>query len=290
MFEGFVETRVDVEDGVRLRVRHCGAGAPVVLLHGHPRTHTTWHLVAPRLAAVGYTVVCPDLRGYGQSSKPATTADHGPYSKRAMAQDVLALMRHLGHERFMVVGHDRGSYVATRLALDHPQAVAKLVVLDSIPIAEALDRADARFAAAWWHWFFFAQPDKPERAILADPDAWYGGDPAAMGEQNYADYRRAIHDPATVTAMLEDYRAGLGLDRAADEADRTAGRRIRCPTMVLWSTGDDLEDLHGDVLAIWESWATELTGGRIVSGHHIAEEEPDELARRLLQFFAIENT
>ncbi len=284
MFDGFAEDRVDVGDGVELRVRHGGTGAPVVLLHGHPRTHTTWYRVAPLLVAAGHTVVCPDLRGYGQSAKPPTNADHSPYSKRAMAGDILALMRHLGHERFAVVGHDRGSYVAMRLALDAPQSVTQLAVLDSVPIAEALGRVDARFAAAWWHWFFFAQPNKPERAILADPDAWYGGDPARMGEENYADYRRAIHDPATVHAMLEDYRAGLGPDRAADEADRAAGRRIGCPTLVLWTSRDDLADLHGDVLAIWQPWTTDLSGGPIDSGHHVAEDAPDELAARLVDF------
>ncbi len=284
MFEGFTDGRVDVGDDVTLRVRHGGMGSPVVLLHGHPRTHTTWHLVAPLLVAAGHTVVCPDLRGYGQSSKPPTTADHAPYSKRAMANDVLTLMRRLGHERFAVVGHDRGSYVAMRLALDTPQAVTRLAVLDSVPIAEALDRADARFATAWWHWFFLAQPDKPERAILADPDAWYGGDPVGMGAENYADYRRAIHDPATVRAMLEDYRAGLGVDRAADEADRAGGRRISCPTMVLWSTRDDLADLYGDVLAVWRPWTTVLTGSPIESGHHMAEDAPEELTTRLSRF------
>ncbi len=284
MFEGFTDGSVDVGDDVTLRVRHGGMGSPVVLLHGHPRTHTTWHLVAPLLVAAGHTVVCPDLRGYGQSSKPPTTADHAPYSKRAMANDVLTLMRRLGHERFAVVGHDRGSYVAMRLALDTPQAVTRLAVLDSVPIAEALDRADARFATAWWHWFFLAQPDKPERAILADPDAWYGGDPVGMGAENYADYRRAIHDPATVRAMLEDYRAGLGVDRAADEADRAGGRRISCPTMVLWSTRDDLADLYGDVLAVWRPWTTVLTGSPIESGHHMAEDAPEELTTRLSRF------
>ncbi len=284
MFEGFVEEHIDVGGGVRLRLRHGGSGSPVVLLHGHPRTHTTWHAVAPLLAAAGHTVVCPDLRGYGQSTKPPTTDDHSPYAKRAMAGDVLTLMSTLGFQRFAVVGHDRGSYVAMRLAMDAPDAVTALAVLDSVPIAEALDRTDAAFATAWWHWFFFAQPDKPERAILADPDAWYGGDPVRMGAENHADYRRAIHDPATVRAMLEDYRAGLGPDRAADKADRAAGRRIACPTMVLWSSGDDLADLHGDVLAVWEPWTTDLTGGSIESGHHMAEDAPQELAARLAEF------
>ncbi|MFD2092085.1 alpha/beta fold hydrolase [Blastococcus deserti] len=288
-FDGFAESTVEVGDGVELRVRTGGSGPPVVLLHGHPRTHTTWHRVAPRLAAASRSVVCPDLRGYGRSSKPPTTEDHAPYSKRAMAGDVVSLMQALGHDRFAVVGHDRGSYVAMRTALDHPERVSHLAVLDSIPIAEALDRADARFAAAWWHWFFFAQPDKPERAITSDPDAWYGtsapGRSAAMGEENHADFVAAVHDPATVRAMLEDYRAGLGVDRAADEADRAAGRRITCPTLVLWSSRDDLEELFGDPRAIWAGWTTDPRGGGPVdSGHHMAEEAPDELVAALVPF------
>jgi pimeloyl-ACP methyl ester carboxylesterase len=149
---------------------------------------------------------------------------------------------------------------------------------------EALARADARFAQSWWHWWFFAQSGKPERAILADPDAWYGGDPNRMGAKNYADYRRAIHDPATVRAMLEDYRAGLSIDRAADDADRAAGRRITCPTLVLWASRDDMEELYGDVLAVWRSWTTDLRGGPIDSGHHIAEDAPQELVAALSSF------
>lgn len=284
MFGGFELSQVDVGGGVGLRVRSGGSGPPVVLLHGHPRTHTTWHRVAPLLVAAGYAVVCPDLRGYGESSKPITTADHSPYSKRAMAADVLTLMRRLGHERFAVVGHDRGSYVAFRLAMDAPQAVTRIAVLDSVPIGEALARADTRFATAWWHWFFFAQPRKPEQAILADPDAWYGGEPQRMGAENFADYRRAIHDHETVRAMLEDYRAGLGVDRAADDADRAEGRRISCPTLVLWSTRDDLAELYGDVLAVWRLWTTDLRGGPIESGHHMAEDAPEQLATELITF------
>ena len=286
MYDSFTLTYAEVADDVTLRVRTGGTGPPVVLLHGHPRTHTTWHRVAPLLVDAGYTVVCPDLRGYGQSSKPPTTADHSPYSKRAMASDVLSLMRNLGHERFAVVGHDRGSYVAMRLAMDAPDAVSRLAVLDCVPIGEALARAGTRFATAWWHWFFFAQPDKPERAILADPQAWYGGDPEQMGAENHADYVAAIQDPETVRAMLEDYRAGLGVDRAADDADRAAGRRVRCPTLVLWSTRDDLQDLYGDVLAVWEPWADDVRGAAVDSGHHMAEEAPRELAARLTAFLS----
>ena len=288
-FEGFTESRVDVGDGVELRVRSGGSGPPVVLLHGHPRTHTTWHRVAPLLVAAGHTVVCPDLRGYGRSSKPPTTADHAPYSKRAMAGDMRELMRQLGHERFAVVGHDRGSYVAFRLAMDHADAVTHLAVLDCIPIVEHLERCDARFAEAWWHWFFFAQPDKPERAITADPVAWYGADAPGkveqLGPENHADYLAAISDPATVTAMIEDYRAGLGVDRAAEEADRAAGRRVACPTLVLWSSRDDLEELHGDPRPIWTAWTDDLRGGGpIDSGHHMAEEAPEALVSALAPF------
>jgi haloacetate dehalogenase len=283
MFEGFALERVDVGEAV-LRVRHGGSGPPLLLLHGHPRTHATWHRVAPLLAGE-YTVVCPDLRGYGESSKPPTTPDHEPYSKRAMARDCVALMRSLGHDRFAVVGHDRGAYVALRTALDHPDAVTHLGVLDAVPIGEALARCNAKFAASWWHWFFLGQTAKPaERVISADPDAWYQASAKQMGAEAYADFRRAIHDPATVHAMCEDYRAGLGLDRDADDADRRAGRRIACPVLVLWATKDDLEDLYGDPLQVWRDWAPDLRGGTIDSGHHMSEEAPEQLAAALRGF------
>ena len=202
-----------------------------------------------------------------------------------MARDAVRLMRTLGHERFSVVGHDRGAYAAFRTALDHPGAVERLAVLDAVPIVEALERCDARFASLWWHWFFLGQLAKPaERVISADPGAWYRATAEQMGAENFADYREAINDPETVHAMCEDYRAGLGIDRAHDEDDRAAGRRVACPTLMLWSTRDDMELLYGDPLAIWRSWADDLRGGSIDSGHHMAEEAPDELATRLLQF------
>jgi haloacetate dehalogenase len=284
-FDGFALERVDVGEAT-LRVRHGGSGPPLLLLHGHPRTHTTWHRVAP-LLATDHTVICPDLRGYGESSKPPTTPDHEPYSKRAMARDMAVLMGSLGHERYFVAGHDRGADVAYRTALDHPDAVRALAVLDGIPIAETLDRCDARFAAAWWHWFFLGQTEKPaERLISADPEAWYKPAREQMGEENLADYLRAIHDPETVHAMCEDYRAGLGIDREHDEADRRAGRRIGCPVLFMWSIHDDMEELYGDPLPIWEPWvAGSLEGGTIDSGHHMAEEAPEELAEKLRGFF-----
>ena len=286
-FDGFDERRLALGTGESVRFRVGGEGPPVVLLHGHPRTHTTWYRVAPLLAAAGSTVVCPDLRGYGRSSTPEPGPDHTAYSKSAMAADVLALLRALGHQRFAVAGHDRGSYVALRLALEAPDAVSRLALLDSVPIGEALARADARFATLWWHWFFLAQPERPERAILADPVAWYGGDPAQMGAENHADFLRAIHDTATVRAMIEDYRAGLVVDRAADDADRAAGRRVRCPTLVVWSTRDDMEELYGDVLAVWRPWVdAPLSGCPVESGHHMAEENPEGLAALLVPFLA----
>jgi haloacetate dehalogenase len=284
MFEGFALERIDVGE-VELRVRHGGTGPPVLLLHGHPRTHVTWHRVAALLAR-DFTVVCPDLRGYGESSKPPTTPDHAPYSKRAMAGDCARLMQALGHQRFFAAGHDRGLYVAHRLAMDHPRAVRRVALLDGIPIGEALARCNAKFATAWYHWFFFAQTQRPaERFINADPGGWYTATDEHMGPEAFADYQRAIHDPATVHAMMEDYRAGLGIDRAADDDDRRAGRKIGCPMLFLWAAKDDLEDLYGDPLEIWRDWAQDVRGRAIDCGHHIAEEAPEELAAELRNFF-----
>jgi len=284
MFDGFEEKIIEVSEAT-LRVRFGGAGSPLLLLHGHPRTHVTWSRVAPILAE-HFFVVCPDLRGFGKSSKPLDTQDHSGSSKRAKAKDCIDLMRYLGFNRFAVAGHDRGSYVALRAALDHPEIISRLAVLDSIPILEHLLRCNEVFARRWYHWFFFAQPEKPERSILADPLAWYGGSPESMGQEEFEDFRLAVTDPATVHGMVEDYRAGLSIDRQHDEADRSAGRRVQCPTLCLWSTKDDLEELYGDVLAVWRPWTTNLEGCAIESGHHMAEEAPAELAAKLLQFFA----
>jgi haloacetate dehalogenase len=283
VFEGFELQRIDVGEAT-LRVRYGGSGPPVLLLHGHPRTHATWHKVAPLLSGQ-FTVVCPDLRGYGQSTKPVTTADHRPYSKRAMADDCAALMRSLGYEQFYLAGHDRGLYVAQRLALDHPGLVKRLCLMEGIPIGEALARCDAAFAASWYHWFFFGQTERPaERFINADPEAWYTAWPEHMGQEAYEDYLRAIHDSETVHAMMEDYRAGLGIDRAHDDADQASGRKISCPLLFLWAAKDDLGDLYGDPLAIWRDWALDVRGQSIDCGHHIAEEAPEDLAGLLLDF------
>jgi haloacetate dehalogenase len=283
VFEGFDELMVEAA-GLRLLARQGGAGPAVLLLHGHPRTSSTWHRVAPLLVDRGRTVVCVDLPGYGRSDKPAPTADHRPHAKRAGARHLLAAMNSLGHHQFDLVGHDRGSYYGLRLALDHPKVVRKLALLDSLPISEHIDRADARFATAWWHWFFFAQPEIPERVITADPDAWYCGDPAAMGEANHAEWLTAMRDPEVVRGMLEDYRAGLTVDYADEAADRAAGRRVTQPLLVLWSTLDDLDELYGDPLDIWSSWADDVTGHGIHSPHHMAEQAPDDLVTALDAF------
>lgn len=283
MFEGFTIEDVGVTDAT-VHVRHGGSGTVVLLLHGHPRTGSTWHAVAPALVDAGFRVVVPDLRGYGRSRGPAPTPDHRAHSKRAVAGDLAELMTRLGHERFLVVGHDRGSYVALRLALDHPDRVGRAVLMDCLPISEHLRRVDDRFATAWWHWFFFAQPDIPERVINADPDSWYHGDPSAMGGENHAEWRAAMRDPDVVRAMLEDYRAGLTVDRQHEEEDRAAGRRLAMPLLVLWSLRDDLADLYGDPVAIWRDWATSVSGRGIDSGHHVAEEAPGALVDAIVPF------
>ena len=286
MFDGFTLDRIDVGD-VTLRVRHGGSGPAVLLLHGHPRTHATWHRVAPLLART-HTVVCPDLRGYGQSGKPATTADHSPYSKRVMAEDCARLMTKLGHERFAVAGHDRGCYVAFRLAMDHPERVEAFVPMDGVPIGTALANCTPHFARSWWHWFFLGNPAaRAEEIIGRDPDWWYRTEDkrAQMDPEAWDDFVAAVRDPATVHAMCEDYRAGLTVDRAHDEADHAAGRRVSAPTLVVWAEQDDMEELYGDPVEVWRGWTTSaVEGARIDCGHHIAEEAASELADALLDF------
>jgi haloacetate dehalogenase len=284
MFDGFDLSMIDTGEAV-IRVRHGGSGPPLLLLHGHPQTHVMWHAIAPRLAQ-DFTVVAADLRGYGESSKPSTTPDHMPYSKRVMAQDQIVVMQHLGFDRFYVAGHDRGDRCAYRMALDHPERVEKLAILDIIQTGEAFRRANMTFGLGFWHWFFLAQPyDLPERLIGANPDNFY----FYSGRERFApaaldDYLRCIHNPATIHAMCEDYRAGATVDYQLDEADR-GKRRIICPTLVLWSRQGELEDWY-DVLAIWREWANDVHGHGLDCGHYLAEEAPDETYTALYNFFA----
>jgi haloacetate dehalogenase len=283
MFEGFIDELVDLGD-VRLRVRFGGDGPALLLIHGHPRTSATWHRVAPELITAGFTVVCPDMRGYGRSSKPIIRDDHRQQAKRAVADDLAELMSQLDFDQFAVVGHDRGGHVAFRLAMDHPSRVARLVTIDAIPIIEALERCDARVAERKFDWFFSAQPDTPERVISADPVAWYRPDPHQMGAENYAELVEVINDADTVRAMLEDYRAALSVDREADRADRLAGRTIGCPMLCVVGSGGDIEELFGDPLPIWKAWADDVRVVSIDSGPYIAEEKPDALVAALTDF------
>jgi haloacetate dehalogenase len=283
MFDGFTLSMIDTGE-VTLRVRHGGNGPPLLLLHGHPQTHVMWHAIAPQLAQ-DFTVIAPDLRGYGESSKPETTPDHMPYSKRVMAQDQVALMRHFGYEQFSVAGHDRGGRCAYRLALDHPERVRKLAVLDIIPTGEAFRRTNMAFGLGYWHWFFLAQPSPlPERLIGGDPDSYYFRTGRELFHpEALADYLRCCHNPETIHAMCEDYRAGATIDYQLDEADRGV-KRIQCPVLVLWGAQGPLAQWY-DVLAIWRDWADDMRGEAINSGHYLAEEMPNKTFEALHTFF-----
>jgi len=286
VLDGFDTTTVDT-GATRILVRHAGSGPPLLLLHGHPQTHAMWHAVAPTLAE-DFTVVCADLRGYGDSGKPPSTDDHEPYSKRAMAHDHLAAMAHLGFERFAVAGHDRGGRCAYRLALDHPERVTRLAVLDIVPTGEVFVRADREFGLGYYHWFFLAQPAPlPERMIAADPDAYYRFHESGeiFDAQALAEYRRFAADPDAIHAMCEDYRAGATLDYWHDLADRGRKRKIACPVLALWGARWHVHDWY-DVLAVWREWADDVRGRALDCGHYLPEERPDETLAELRAFFA----
>ncbi|MCB5173855.1 alpha/beta fold hydrolase [Microvirga lenta] len=285
MFEDFTHRQIATSEAV-INLRHKGNGPPLLLLHGHPQTHAMWHRIAPRLAET-YTVVCADLRGYGDSSKPPTTADHAPYSKRAMARDQVEVMQILGFERFAVVGHDRGGRCAYRMALDHPERIVALSVLDILPTAEHFQRTDMAFAMGYWHWFFLAQPhDLPERLIGADPDAFYLRRGRSMfDEAALAEYRRCYSKPETIHAMCEDYRAGATIDMQLDEMDQKAGKRIACPVLALWGLRNGLERWY-DVCEVWRAWADDVQGHGIDCGHYLAEEAPEETLAALIPFLS----
>jgi haloacetate dehalogenase len=283
LFPGFSRVEVAV-NGTTVNVVHGGDGPPVLLLHGYPQTHVMWHRVAPVLAE-RFTVVCPDLRGYGDSGTPPSDSSHEPYAKRVMARDQVELMRELGFERFAAVGHDRGARVVRRLALDHPDAVTKLAVLDIVPTHTIYGTLDQTRATTVWRYFFLIQPPElPERLIGADPDFYlehslneWCGTPGALADAAVAEYRRCF-DPATIHASCEDYRAGATIDLAHDAAD--ADRRITCPVLVLWSTSGIGSSY--DVLSIWREQANHVHGRALDCGHFIAEERPDETTADLL--------
>ncbi|MCX8133901.1 MAG: alpha/beta hydrolase [Roseococcus sp.] len=289
-FEGF-SLEMREANGIALRLRRGGAGPPLLLLHGNPQTHAMWHRVAPALAR-RFTVIAPDLRGYGFSSKPPVSADHAAYAKRAMAEDMLALMRGLGHARFAVVSHDRGARVAHRLALDHPQAVTRLCVMDIVPTLHHFEHADMAFAMGYYHWFWLAQPHpQPERLIEQDVALWFdihtSREPKDRGffhPEARADYLAALRLPGTVAAICEDYRAAAGIDLVHDRDSRAAGRRLACPLLALWGRKGRIGEWY-DPLAVWRAYADgPVTGHAVESGHYLAEEAPEEVLAALDAF------
>jgi haloacetate dehalogenase len=288
LMPGFLRRDVQTS-GARIRVATAGGGPPVLLLHGHPQNHLTWYKVAPRLVEAGYTVVAPDLRGYGDSSKPPGGEDHAGYSKRAMAGDQVEVMRALGFERFAVIGHDRGGRVAHRMALDHPDHVERLAVLDIAPTATMYERTNREFATKYFWWFFLIQPfDLPERMIGTDPEYFLrrhiGGQMKsadAANEALFQEYLRCYRDPATIHAICEDYRAAASIDLEHDAAD--AGRKVEAPLLALWGAKGVVGSLY-DVLETWREKAVNVSGRALDCGHTLQEELPDQTAAELLSF------
>jgi haloacetate dehalogenase len=288
MFEGFTETDVETTGAV-IRLVHAGSGPPLLLLHGYPQTRAMWHKVAPRLAE-RFTVVVPDLRGYGDSSKPPTDSSHFPYSKRAMATDQVEVMTALGFEEFFVAAHDRGGRVGHRMALDHPARVKRLALLDIIPTRTLYATIDQKVATGYFHWFFLIQPfDFPETLIGADPEYYMRrktGQWAAAGEgiteEAMNEYLRCF-TPETIHASCEDYRAAATIDLEHDEADIEA--KIACSLLVLWGAKGLMGRAH-DVLATWRDKAVEVSGRALPCGHYLPEEAPEETLDELLRFFA----
>lgn len=290
MLEAFETLRMK-RDGVALHVRRAGQGAPLLLLHGHPQTHAMWHRVAPRLAE-SFQVVLVDLRGYGDSGRPEAGERSAAYAKREMALDALHVMRELGHARFQVLAHDRGARVAHRLALDHPQAVERLLLLDIAPTLAMYRNTTEAFARAYWHWFFLIQPPPLPEALVGDDPARYirsvmGARHAGLSvfaPEALAEYERCAAIPGTAEAVCADYRASAGIDLVHDQADVDAGRQLAMPLRVLWGE-------HGavgrcfDVPALWTAAATDFSGRPVPCGHYIAEEAPALLLDEAFRFF-----
>lgn len=290
MFHGFETFDIDVGNNIVIHGRKGGDGPPLLLLHGHPQTHVIWHRVAEQLAQ-HYTVIATDLRGYGDSSKPAGLPDHSNYSKREMAADQMAVMRHFGFDDFHLCSHDRGARVAHRLAMDHPSVVRKLMLLDIAPTLTMYEQTDRRMATMYFHWFFLIQPaPMPETLIEASPDGYItrtmGGrhakldvfDPAAIAE-----YQRCLALPGAAHSLCEDYRAANTIDLEHEQADRDAARRIQCPTRVLWGEHGVIQRRF-DALKEWTPLTTELDGGALPCGHYIPEEAPELLLKHICEF------
>ena len=289
--QGFTRRRIDVGP-LSLAVAEAGRGAPVILLHGFPQTGMAWHRVAPALAE-HFHVIVADLRGYGGSDAPPDDATHSAYSKRTMATDIIGLMDALGLQRAAILGHDRGARVAYRLALDHPERVSRLGILEVVPTGDFWAAWSADLALKAWHWTFLAQPAPlPEKLIAADPVWWLerlladwslAGDLSAFSPEALESYRAQIADPARRAAMCADYRAGATTDRRLDEADRAAGRSIAAPLRFLWAEGG-FPARTGDPLGAWRRWAPEVSGNPCTAGHFVMEENPQAVLETFLPF------
>lgn len=298
MFEGFEQHRIATNlaegNGAEINVVTAGSGPPLLLLHGYPQTHVMWHKIAPALAEK-FTVVVPDLRGYGDSSKPPAGENNVNYAKRTMASDNVQVMRALGHERFFVAGHDRGARVTYRMAFDHPERVERACVMDVLPTVEQYAlTASRRTAVAMYHWFFLAQPSPfPEKLIGGDPeyflrfsiDAWAGGDASCFAPQAWAEYIRCFCDPETIRATCDCYRAGATIDCEIDEATREAGEKIACPLLILWGDREGKWDAER-MMNTWRKWAADVRGQGVPGGHFCPEEAPEETLEALVDFFS----
>jgi len=287
VFEGFEKATVETA-GAAINLVRAGEGPPLLLLHGYPQTRSMWHRIAPRLAE-RFTVIAPDLRGYGASSKPESGPDHFGYSKRAMAQDQVEMMQRLGYEEFFLAGHDRGGRVGHRMALDHPRRVKKLAVLDIVPTRTMFAQVNQYLATVYYHWYFLIQPfDLPERMIGADPEFFIRNFFARLGAgalapEAVAEYVRAFRDPAVIHATCEDYRAAASIDLEHDAADLATN--VKCPLLVLWGAKGRIGPAF-DVLATWRERAGDVRGRSLPCGHYIPEEAPEETLQELLAFFA----
>ncbi|MDH5749637.1 MAG: alpha/beta hydrolase [Rhodospirillales bacterium] len=290
-FEGFTLETVSVAGG-KIRLRHGGSGPPLLLLHGNPQTHAIWHAVGPALAK-RFSVICPDLRGYGQTFKPAVTDSHAPYAKREMARDMIQVMEHFGHVQFFVGGHDRGARVAHRMALDHPDRVLKLALLDTVPTLEHFERTNMETAMGYYHWFFLAQRHPiPETLINAAPEAWFRGHTSRepKGDDFFhpealADYLAAVRDPEVIGGICEDYRAGATIDLEHDRKSREDGEKVRCPLLALWGSKGKIGKWY-EPLELWRQYCDgEVSGDALPSGHYLAEEVPEQVVERFSEFF-----
>jgi len=291
MFAGFERHNAKV-NGVNITYVKGGQGPALLLLHGHPQTHVIWHKVADTLAQ-HYTVIASDLRGYGDSDKPQGLPDHSNYSKRVMGEDQIALMQQLGFDQFLLMGHDRGGRVAYRMALDHPEVIRKLVILDVAPTLAMYEKANRAFATAYYHWFFLTRPAPfPETLINSHPDVYLqhtiAGRSAGMKPftpEAYAEYLRCLRDPATIHGICEDYRASAGIDLEHERADLAAGNKIQAPMLALWGKHGVIEQCF-QPLDEWQHLAANVHGHALDCGHYIPEDEPQLLLDEVLPFLA----